>query len=169
MKFNAPIPGESLTGPPRKFPWERPPELVDPIDVAEFYLEKLADEDILDSLMDMLEGGMTIKDLTEGLVRLNVSRGMHTIDVGLLVGPIVHEALKSSADYLGIEYEEGIDDKEGRKKRKEASRLLKAKKMIEKIKPAALEEEEDLEEAGFEEEEEETAVPQGFMQRRGVE
>lgn len=175
MLVNAPIPGESLTGSPRKFPWERPPEMVDPEEVAEYYLEKLADPDILEPAMDMLESGMTIKDLTEGLIRLSISRGMHSIDVGLIVAPVVHQSLKSSADYLNVDYEEGLDDKEGREKRKMASRLLKARKMLDGIKGAPIEEDFDLgseepvmAEEEVEVEEEAPVEGAGFMQRRGA-
>lgn len=145
MKFNAPIPGESLTHPPKKFPWERPPELVDFEDIAEYYLERLTNKEVMESLMDLLELDNTVKELTEGLVRIGVSRGMHTLDAGLLVAPIIHEAIRSSAEFLGIDYEEGFEDKEAKKKAYEASRRIQARKLLKGVKPKPLDD--DIEDA----------------------
>lgn len=175
--LNAPIPGESLTGSPKKYLWERPPEMTDPEEVAQYYLEKLStNEEVVESAMAMLENDVTIKQLTQGLVRLGVSKGLHSIDVGLIVSPILHEALKSTADYLNIEYDEGLEDKKGREERQYASRLLKAKKMLKEqgFKPAEdTDQQMEPMEAPIQVAPEapipESATPTGggFMQRRG--
>ena len=174
--FNAPIPGESLTGSPKKYLWERPPEMNDPEEAAQYYLEKLTtNEDAVESAMAMLENDVTIKQLTQGLVRLGVSRGLHSIDVGLLISPILHEALKSTADYLGVEYDEGLEDKKGKEERGYARRLLAAKKKLKGMgfKPAedndvGMEDQEPVaEDLGGIPEEGESPINGGFMQRRG--
>lgn len=130
--FNAPIPGESLTTAPKQYAWERPPEIVDPEDAIQFYLNKMVKPDVMEGLMDALEMGMTVKDLTEGTLRMGVSNGMHTIDVGLIIAPVIHEFIVGFAKELGIEYDEGFEDKEKMKKDREAKTYLKTKLRLER-------------------------------------
>ena len=124
--FEAPIPGESLTRPPKQYPWERPPEIVDPEVAIQYYVDKMTDVDAMNGIMDALEVGYTIKDLTEGLLRVGVSEGLHTIDVSLLVAPVIHGYIKSVADQLNVPYEEGFEDKAEKKKAQDSITLLKA-------------------------------------------
>lgn len=144
--FNGPIPGESLTRAPKSFPWERPPEYTDPEDVLMHYLDKMMKPDVMESMMDALEIGMTVKDLTEGVLRTGVSEGLHTIDVSMLVAPAVHEAIKRTAEDLGVEFEEGLEDKEAKRKSKEKAEYLKSKVRLRKFKGAPAQPEEMLEE-----------------------
>lgn len=130
--FNAPIPGESLTTAPKQYPWERPPEFVDPEDALQFYLNKLNDPDRMEGMMDALEIGMTVKDLVEGLMRMGVANGMHTIDVGLIIAPVIHEFVVGFAKELGVEYDEGFENKEQMKKEREARTYIKTKKRLER-------------------------------------
>lgn len=144
--FNGPIPGESLTRAPKSFPWERPPEMSDPEEVLMHYLDKMMKPEIMESAMDALEVGMTVKDLVDGILRVGVSEGLHTIDVSLLVAPAVHEAIKRTADDLGVEYEEGLEDKKAKTEAKEKAEYLKTKVRLKKFKGQAPEPEVMIEE-----------------------
>ena len=130
--FNAPIPGESLTKPPKQYPWERPSEYNDPEEVLQVYIRKLNEPDRMEGLMDALEVGFPLKDLVEGLTRTGVANGIHSVDVSLIVAPVIHDYIKSFADELEIEYDEGFEDKEQVKKDREARTYLKTKLMLEK-------------------------------------
>lgn len=131
--FNAPIPGESLTTAPKQYPWERPPEFVDPEDAIQFYLNKLVDPSRMEGLMDALELGMTVKDTIEGLLRMGVANGLHTIDVSFIIAPVLHEFVVGFAQELGVDYDEGFEDKVQMKKDQEAKTYLKTKKRLEKM------------------------------------
>ncbi len=131
--FNAPIPGESLTKAPKSFPWERPPEYTDPEDVIQLYLSKLTDANRMSGIMDALEIGMTVKQITEGLLRIGVSEGIHSIDVSLLAAPVIHDYIKGVADEVGIEYDEGFVDKEAMAKEEKQKNYLKTKVRIQKM------------------------------------
>jgi len=124
--FDGPIPGESLTREPKKFAWERPPEFVDPEDALMFYIDKIMEPKVMRRMMDALELGMSIKGLTEGLLRVGVSEGLHTIDVSLLVAPAIHEANKGMANDFGVEYDEGFEDPE---RDAEEERMVKSLKI----------------------------------------
>lgn len=137
--FQAPIPGESLTRPPKQFPWERPPEMTDPEQVMQFYIEKLTDAERMSAIMDALEIGMTVKDVTDGLVRVGVSEGMHTIDVGILVSPVIHHYIVSVAKALKVEYEDGFVDKKQQAEDQKKVMYLKTKLAAVKGKELATE------------------------------
>jgi len=110
--FKGPIPGESLTRQPKQFAWERPPEIVEPEKAMRYYLDKLHTAEAMRPIMDAVEMGVPIKKLVDGILRVGVSEGLHTIDVSVLVAPAIHEAVRSTAEDLGIPYEEGLIDKE---------------------------------------------------------
>lgn len=111
--FNGPIPGQSLTTPQKQFPYERPPQLVKPEEVVEAYQEKLQDPKLMEDILTMLDlKGATLTELTKGLVRLGVAKGVHSIDSGLLVAPWLHETIRDAADKAGIDYDEGLVNKE---------------------------------------------------------
>ena len=38
MQFERPIPGQSLTTPPKSAPFERPPEIADPVKALDYHL-----------------------------------------------------------------------------------------------------------------------------------
>lgn len=132
--FNGPVPGESLTKPPKSFPWERPPEMVDRDDVAQFYLKTYSDPDRAEAIIDLLELGVPMKDVVQGAMRTGVSKGLHTIDVGLLVAPILHEHFKTVADNLGVKYNEGFVDTEAKAQKRRAVEAAKARKVLAGIK-----------------------------------
>ena len=79
-----------------------------------------------------LEMGMDLVTLTEGYLRSAVMAGVHSIDVSLIVAPVVHEYIKSTADTLGVEYEEGFEDKEATKRARYARNAMLAKDKMEK-------------------------------------
>lgn len=131
--FEAPIPGESLTREPKNAPFERPPELSDPEDALIFHIEKLTDEEIMTSIFTLLESGVSVRQLTEGFLRVGVYKGMHSIDVSMIIGPAIHEYIKTSADMLGIEYSEGFETEEDTEKARYKLSQVKARKALSKI------------------------------------
>jgi hypothetical protein len=50
--------------------------------------------------------------MTEGILRNAVADGVHSIDVSLLIGPIIHQYIKGIGDLTDIDYNEGFDEKE---------------------------------------------------------
>jgi hypothetical protein len=132
--INTPIPGMSLTGEPKKYPWERPPKMVDPEDVANYYMDKLSDKDTMRSVLDMLViGDLNLRELVEGIMRIGVSKGLHTIDVGLIVAPIVHKTIKMVADAVDIEYDEELVDKKAKETNDKARKRLFTKKILSRV------------------------------------
>jgi len=128
--FDRPIPGQSLTTTPRNAPYERPPEVVDPEQALQIHLDRLTDPDRMEDAMYFLEIGVDVVTLVEGILRGAVMGGIHTVDVSLIIAPVIHEYIKSTADALGVEYEEGFDNKDARQQRTYSrNATLAAKKM----------------------------------------
>jgi hypothetical protein len=125
------IPGQSLTAEPKNAPYENPPQMTDPAEATFFHLERLAKR--TDDLLDAMELGLDVVTLTEGILRGAVMEGRHSVDVSLLIAPIIHEFIKTGADKAGIDYDEGLpDDSEDRKRVKYRINSRKASKLLEK-------------------------------------
>jgi hypothetical protein len=164
------IPGQSLTAEPKNAPYENPPELTTPEDAIDWHLDRLTTENKLEALVDAMELGVDVVTLTEGILRGAVLDGRHNIDISLIIAPVVHEFIKTTADKVGIDYEEGFpDDSEERIKVKYAINSRKAQKMLD-----GYNDEEAMEEVNPEEDmpivEDETAedmptAPAGLMAR----
>lgn len=117
--MTGPIPGQSLTDTPRNAPWERPSEMNTVEDAVKYYVNKLADPDVMDDLAVTFELGADLKTLTETIVTMGSMKGMHTVEVGMLAGPVVASFIKAAMDSVGIEtpetpvsFEEAATDKE---------------------------------------------------------
>jgi hypothetical protein len=161
--FNAPIPGQSLTTEPKGFPWERPPEIVDPEEAIQFHLARLSEPATLDAILDMIEiHELDVKTITSGVLRGAVAGGMHTIDVALLVAPVVHEFIKQGAIAFGLNPDDGFEDKEEKAEYRKARTTSLAKKMLKEMSPTVAVEE--LQEAAPMEQVA-TEKPNGLMSR----
>ena len=111
MQFNRPVPGQSLTSTPKGAPYERPPEINDPVKALDYHLDILDNPKAVEQAMFMLEMGVDLSTLVEGITRNAVMEGIHSIDISLIVAPVIHEYLKGYADSLGVKYDEGFEDK----------------------------------------------------------
>ena len=55
MQFNRPVPGQSLTSTPKGAPYERPPEINDPVKALDYHLDILDNPKAVEQAMFMLE------------------------------------------------------------------------------------------------------------------
>ena len=88
--FDAPIPGQSLTSTPKGAPYERPPEITDPVEALDWHLDRLDNPKAVKEAMFFLEMGMDLSTLVEGIARGAVAEGIHSIDVSLIITPVIH-------------------------------------------------------------------------------
>ena len=132
--FNAPIPGQSLTSEPRNYPWENPPEFANPEEALLFHMDRLKDPSKVKAVAGLLTLGLDVVTLTEGILRGAVAEGRHSVDVSMLIGPIIHEYIVGVADAAGIDYDEGLEEDEIDVERiKYSVRSEEAKKILEEI------------------------------------
>lgn len=109
--FSAIQPLYSLTQDPRKYKFKQPPQITDFDEIVEFYLDRLSQENVIDDVLHLLEVGLPLENLVKFVVRSVVLEGIHTIENGFLVRPIIFEYLKGIANKAGIEYKEAFSNK----------------------------------------------------------
>lgn len=157
MKMMAPIPGMSLTREPGNAPYEQPPLYNTPEEAIAFYLEKLNDEEKLDDIVYAMGEGVPVELLVDGMTSVGAMEGYHSIDVKMIIMPILHEYLMSLAEASGIKAVEQIGpSKEERMKERDKKRLkLSLQKAFEspvQISEESKEEASEMVEEGGEEE-----------------
>ena len=130
MQFNRAIPGQSLTTPPKSAPYERPPQISDPLEAIDYHLEQLDDPKTVEELMFFLQLGIDLSTLVEGVARKAVLDGIHSIDISLSIAPVIHEYIKGYADAMDIDYDEGFEDEEQDRKLSEARTEILARKFL---------------------------------------
>jgi hypothetical protein len=98
------IPGVSWTLPPKSLPWQRPPKHAAVSDVLQMYIEKFSSPEAVEGVVDFLrETKLPLAVAAESIMLIGVHKGMHTIDAGILIMPVLVELMKTAAMLEGIE------------------------------------------------------------------
>jgi len=128
--FEGPIPGQSLTTEPKNVPWEQPPKYADPMDALEMYMERLADPESQDELIDMLDIGIPISIVVDTMLSGGVMDGLHSVDTKLLLKGVIATQIQTIAEVVGVDYKLTMADyvnmdakKEERMRQKLATKL----------------------------------------------
>lgn len=105
--FNAPIPGESLVAELGARPWQTPPKMTSVDEAVDYYMERMSSEDFMEQVVDVLESGVPVAVVANTIQLASVMDGIHSVDVGMLVVPVIMEMLMLLGDSAGIEYSLG--------------------------------------------------------------
>lgn len=108
--LDGPIPGESLTTEPGNRPWENPPQFTTVQEAADFYAQRILDEDTQDLVVSTLDQGISVDIIVEQLTTAAVMEGYHSIDVAVLIAPIVRELIMYIGDVNDIDYVVSYED-----------------------------------------------------------
>ena len=184
-RFEAPIPGQSLTSEPKLYPRETPPELDKVGDVVAFYIDKLSSQEVMDDLFIALDEGFPLNILVKSILTTGVMEGVHSIDVSMIIAPVLHEYILGAAKIQGVKVKERPTTKDEELAEKEKTALAASIERGLEKSPKEDRGREILEEAlsfvqgdmDMEEQEEmpteEEAMPEekpmGLMSRRGTE
>lgn len=105
-EFNPRIapPGISWTAPKKGRPWLRPPKYVKIEEVAALYVSLMGSVNVMDNMLDAIETGVPLIAIAESLMLFNVSKGIHSLDAGVLVMPVIVEMLVTTAEAENIDY-----------------------------------------------------------------
>jgi len=128
--FDSPIPGQHLTSELGGRPWQSEPQYTTVDDAVEYYMARITSEDIIDQLIDVMEMGVPVTNIANSMQLASVMEGIHTIDVGMLVMPVIMEMMMMLAESAGIEYESGLENPNKNKVR--ATRVQKITRDFEK-------------------------------------
>jgi len=169
--FSAPIPGQSLTSEPKNYAWENPPEYSAPEDALLWHMKRLKEPKKVESIAGLLTLGLDVVTMTEGILRGAVAEGRHTVDVSMIIAPVIHEYIVGVAEAADLDFNEGLDeegfDMEGLEysiRSKQAEEILESIDDGEEVDLAPMQEPESMEEEVVEEEMPEQ--PMGLMARR---
>ena len=162
--FDRPIAGQSLTHELGARPWQNPSQYTTVDEAIDYYMERMSSEDFMVQLVDTLEMGVPVTTLANTIQMSNVMNGVHNLDVGMLVLPLIMEMLMMIGDSAEIKYNTGLDNPNEIKTSNPTRESLLTK--------VAMQYKDKLEEVDFENldeetvEEEPTEEPTGLMARR---
>ena len=112
MISNRPIPGQSLTTTPKNAQYEQPPLIVNPEEALQIHLTRLSKPRSMEDMLEFIEGGVDIRTIVEGILRGAVLNGVHSIDVSLIIAPVLHEFIRGLPLAAGIDFEDGFEDQQ---------------------------------------------------------
>ena len=110
--LNRPIPGQSLTAELGGRPWQSPPQYATVDDAMDWYLERFDSQEVVEELMSVIESGIPLSTLANSMQLGAVLNGVHSIDVGVLVMPIIIEMMKYLAEQTDTKYKMGDEPEE---------------------------------------------------------
>ena len=159
--FDAPIPGMSLTAELGGRPWQNPPMYPTVEAAIDYYVTRMSTDAFELQLLDILEMGIPVTSIVEVMQMNGVMEGLHSVDVGILISPVLIEFIMLVGDSAGIKYNTGMETEE-----EEGLRPSAITKALGKFKKAMAEGEEEEPTPEPEPVEEETEEPVGLMARR---
>jgi len=80
-------PGHSLTGPPGKWAWEKPPRFTNPDDAIDFIVNKLETNTGQEDMLKLMTAGITIQELVNQMSFKGFMKGTFNPDVAELIKP----------------------------------------------------------------------------------
>ena len=109
---NRPIPGQSLTTTPKNAQYEQPPLIVDPEEALQLHLKRLSKPRSMEDILEFIDTGVDVRTIVEGILRGAVLNGIHSIDVSLIIAPVIHEFVRGLPLAAGIAFEAGFEDQQ---------------------------------------------------------
>lgn len=160
--IDAPIPGQSLTSEPGARPWENPAKYSTVEETLEFYIDNLSQPQKMAEMLDKIEEGAPLTLIADTLQTIGVNRGLHSLDVGILITPVLIEFMKAAAEQAEVEYVVGSEAEDmANSDEDEAMARMVAREVLTEKKPVD----------DMMMETEDTPVPEdmpkGLMSRRG--
>ena len=108
--LDAPIPGMAMTHELGARPWQTAAQFTTVDEAIEYYMSRMATEEYMEQAVDVLEMGVPITTIANTMQMAGVMEGKHSIDVGMLVTPLIMEMLMLIGDNADIDYDDGLTD-----------------------------------------------------------
>ena len=112
LPIDGPIPGQSLTAPLGDRPWQNPAQYGSAEEALEYYIPRIMESDFTDQLLDVIEMGIPLTTIANSLQLASVMEGKHSIDVGILIMPVIIELLELIATNAKVDYNKGTELKD---------------------------------------------------------
>ena len=109
IPMDSPIPGMGMTAPLGGRPWQQPPQMATVEEAMNYYIKKLEDPDFAPELLTVIELGVPLTTLANTMQLSSVMEGKHSIDVGMLVIPILVELMSNMAEANQVPFKSGME------------------------------------------------------------
>ena len=109
QSFDRPIPGMGMTHEVGARPWQTPPTLTTVEEATDYYVERIGTDEFKHKLIDVMEMGVPLTTLANTIQLASVMEGMHTVDVGILMIPILVELMIAIGESAGVKYQTGME------------------------------------------------------------
>jgi len=107
--YDAPIPGSSLTKEVGASALKNPPRYTTVDEAIEFYVNRMSTDEFSEQVADVLEMGVPVTSLVNIIQMHSVMEGLHTIDVSIMLMPVLMEMVALIGDMKGVEYDMGVE------------------------------------------------------------
>lgn len=131
--LDGPIPGQSLTAELGNRPWQNPPQYTTVEEALEFYIPRLVEPAFVGDLINVMETGVPLTTIANAMQLGGVMQGHHTVDVGVLVIPVLIEMMAYLGDDAGIQYNTGMEEAPQSDTPKDTAIAVAVKRAKEKI------------------------------------
>ena len=168
--FQAAVPGSGLTSEPGSRAYKNPPQYSTVDDAMNYYVTRLASDEVADQIVSVLDMGVPVTELANIMQIHGVMEGKHTLDVSMLMLPVLMEIIALIGDTANIDYNMGTEKSDP--ERSENSIVQTAKMKMEKelrdktLDGFSKDKETEMPEEIEEEAEEPATEPTGLMARR---
>ena len=173
--LDGPIAGQHMVSELGGRPWQQAPQYTTVDEAIEYYLDRMSSEEFTEQLVDVLEMDVPVTTLANTIQMAGVMDGKHSIDVGMLVMPLLMEMIMLVGDMADVKYDSGMENPNKGKTRDTLleSVRMKLQREIDKKEGMLFSDEElrknssdELEDEITMEEELEAEEPKGLMVRR---
>jgi len=134
-KFDAPIPGQSLTDEPGNYPWEHPPKTASVEEATDYVYESIMKPENMERMFTLLRMGIPIEALVKIITFSGFLEGRWTVDTAKLLEPIVAMMVAGEAAIAEIPAKVNMGDAENTEFFKDMSErkrdMIQAKEMKE--------------------------------------
>jgi len=140
-RFDAPIPGQSLTDTPGNYPWEHPPKTPSIEEATDYVYESIMKPENMERMFTLLRMGIPIEALVKIITFSGFLEGRWTVDTAKLLEPIVAMMVAGEAAIAEIPAKVNMGDAENTEffrdmaERKIDMKQAKEMPMIEMDKP----------------------------------
>ena len=107
--FDRPIPGMGMTHELGARPWQQPPTYSTVEEASDFYIERMSNPEFKEQLLDVIQMQIPLTTLANTIQLGSVMEGLHTVDVGMLMIPILVETMVLIADASDVKYVSGME------------------------------------------------------------
>ena len=168
--FQAAVPGSSLTSEPGSRAYKNPPQYSSVDDAMNYYIARLSSDEIADQIINVLDMGVPVTELANIIQMHGVMEGKHTLDVSMLMLPVLMEIIALIGDTANIDYNMGTKRRDPERAENNIVQAAKMK-METELRDKTLDgfskdKETEMPEEVEEEAEEPATEPTGLMARR---